>query len=286
MGMSIQKSGKYPAPRDNPLDYPGIRPSSSFILVGDMIHSIRFDDKEKGDTEAGVADSGNDEIPIDYFLKNRGVAPLSERFPVIGYGSNPVPGQLVSKFGNEAIVPVVFGNMRDTDIVYNLISNQGYAFAELLPNQKNVNSDIAITYLDKKQLKRMIETEQNYVLAFSPSTVRLDSDEVLNDSFVFAGFRNIWVPSSIGKPIAIKELPAENRQLPELTQYEALDLVIRQYNLDYKNPIELALHIRGQTDMGERLGKLKYELQHEIATDNNSIQSLASLVKHVPTNFI
>ena len=84
------------------------------------------------------------------------------------------------------------------DIVYNLISNMGYAFAELAINQTSINCGIGITFLDEIQLEKMIETEENYCLAYAPNNVILESGQSLQSGnnfglYVFAGFRKIWV---------------------------------------------------------------------------------------------
>ena len=38
--------------------------------------------------------------------------------------------------------------------------------------------------------------------------------------YVFAGFRKVWVPRSLGGPVPISELPSKGRRRPSLTQSE------------------------------------------------------------------
>ena len=143
---------KYPAPREDAFKYPGQRPSTGFVLSDRLVWPIIYNDEDKGSIGSTVngrvlLDSDNQYLTINKFLESRCAAPLEERFPVIGYGSNPVPGQLLSKFGTDAIVPVVLGKIQNSDIVYNLISNMGYVFAEMIFNENTSEGKVGITFL-------------------------------------------------------------------------------------------------------------------------------------------
>lgn len=282
---------KYVAPRDKPLKYPGNRPKTSFIVADGIVYPIVYDKQDigsKGSTYAGrvvVDDEGITES-IDKFLADRKAPSIRDRFAVIGYGSNPVPGTLVSQFGENTVVPVLFGGMNDADVFYNLISNQGYAFAEMALNQQKVKGNVGVTFLDEKQLKKMVETEQNYKLAFAPANIILDSGEELkggenSPAYIFAGFRKIWVPESYEGPIAIAELPSQGRKLKALTQKETLDLAIEQFGLRNRgiNSAQvLADYVRTQADFEEKPGKLKYDLQKIVEQDPHSLKPLAEQV--------
>ena len=268
----------YPAPQDRPLTYPGQRPPKSFVVSRGMVYPFLLHD---GSVQAGEVFVEDDRRKsIDDFLDERGVAPLVERFAVIGYGSNPVPGQLVSTFGEDTVVPVVYGGMERADVVYNLISNQGYAYAELALGGK-VRGNVGVTFLDEEQLELMVATDENYTLALAPGAVHLASGEVLERSYLFAGFRKVWVSQRYGKPVALKALPSEGRTLPELSQWEVLELVIQEFRLatlDIRTPDKLAHYVRRQQDMPEKSGKLKYDLQHEVDLRTNSRPALVDQV--------
>ena len=280
---------KYVAPIEDPLMYPGRRPPTGFVLADAMVWPIAFDNKNErsaSSTYEGLvpSDSADELVTINRFLESRKATPLEERFPVIGYGSNPVPGQLLSKFDADAVVPVVFGSLKHSDVVYNLISNMGYAYAEIAIGLESTEANVGVTFLDPQQLSKMITTEQNYNLAYSPSDVMLESGERLHGgkggaSYLFAGFRRIWVPNGCDRPIPIAELPSPGRKQQPLTQEETLALAIEEFHLvdlNIRSPRELAHRIREQRDLEEKPGKLKYELQRKIELNPRSYPSLAS----------
>ncbi|MGM5488952.1 MAG: hypothetical protein ACQESG_08485 [Nanobdellota archaeon] len=253
----------YIAPRDDPLRYPGARPDTSFVLAHGYIYSLQFQTPRI--QEALVSTQ-----MLDAFLAARGKALLGERYAVLGIGSNPVPGQLVSKFGADAVVPVIYGEIENADVVYNLISAMGYAFAELELTQPGVKGNVAITFLDPEQLRVMNRTEENYDLAFIPRDITLQSGEVLkggdgNAGLFYAGKRRIWVPNGYDNPIAIAELPSQGRTATAMTQEGVLGLVIHEFSLKERGittPSELAAHLR-ESD-------LKEHIQRNVARDPRS----------------
>ena len=266
-----------------------IRPDISFILADGLVHRIVYDSQETGDIEstyAGrVTDIEGKTSKIDDFLKSLGKTPLGKRYAVLGFGSNPVPGQLVSKFGADAVVPVIYGEISNTDVVYNLI-NEGYAFAELALKQQGVNVSVAITFLDSKQLKSMNETEEpNYHLAFIPQDVHLISGEVVSGGMedvpglFYAGARKIWVPEHCDGPIAIAEISRTGRPNIALTQVQTLDLIVKEFKLWEEG-------IMSGTELSERLIKegkgkkhpIKDYLRNCVADDSRSLKSVESQV--------
>jgi len=288
MGIKSDLLERYKAPRNEPLKYPGIRPEKSYILAN---RSIRYLDDSfskngrkiipgslEGFSDSIIDFSGRDSISIKDVLQ--------ERYAVIGYGSNLVPGQLISKFGEDAIIPVLLGEAPDIDIVYNLISNQGYAFAELLLDENGLRAPIGITLLNDEQMNKMIETEQNYKVGFAPFDVesdmglRFSSDT--NRVYMFAGFRKIWVPEGYSKPVPIAEIKTKNRKRKALSQREVLTLAIDEFNLksrDITSPKELVEEIRNEALLEESPGKLKYDLQKYIDENPKSYPALANQIE-------
>ena len=268
--LSPEPVEKYPAPREDALKYPGKRPSTGFVLSNRIVRPIVYNDEEKGSTGSTangqvILDADGNYLTINKFLESRKVALLEERFPVIGYGSNPVPGQLISKFGSETVIPVVLGIMRNSDVVYNLISNWGYAFAEMIIGETTSDGNVGVTFLDHQQLEAMIESEQNYYLAYSPSDVILESGEILlgginNALYIFAGFRKIWLPSGYDGPIAIAELYSQGRRLRSLNQIETTELVIEQFNLNsfgLSTPDETCCAFKARSSTGRKTRQIE-----------------------------
>jgi gamma-glutamylcyclotransferase (GGCT)/AIG2-like uncharacterized protein YtfP len=71
---------------DFPADpYPGAVPPTSFVHVDEHSHELTVDARA-GWTVAGV--------PLDTWLRSRGVPPAARRVPVLTYGSNRCPGKI------------------------------------------------------------------------------------------------------------------------------------------------------------------------------------------------
>ena len=176
-----------------------------------------------------------------------------------------------------------YGKIKGCDIVYNLISNMGYAFADIYKN-KSIERNIGITFLEHDQLSTMIESEENYKLAYSPFNVKLESNQIIDGGknsalYIFAGCRKIWRPKGYNEPIPIAELPADRRTQKPLTQTETLELAIKQFNLREKGiqtPKELSMRIKEQDFKGDR--KLKEYLQDAVEKDPTSFPSFKSQV--------
>ena len=222
------------SPNDSPLCYPGDRADHSFVTDGEIVMPLAYEDPLDV-RSANILKPGEIVESLDDYLKNMGVAPAGERYAVIGYGSNASPGVLQSKNlkdeNNKEIVPVINARMRGWDAVYNLMSLKGYAYAELMP-EESTGLDVVITLLDEKQIKTMNESEPNYLLSVFPGIV-LETGEAI-DAYGYAGTSKIFVPKKYGNPVALKEIPAENRQLAELSQREVLYLAIEEFGLEEK----------------------------------------------------
>ena len=281
-------TSSFPPPRQHPLLYPGARPEGSFMLSNGSVFPIAFNGKASeggqavGDCEV-LLNAGGDADSIDNFLASRKADSIRDRFPVIGYGSNPVPGQLSSKLGGDAVVPVIYGTMENCNIVYNLISDMGSAYADMVFGRMKTTASVGITFLDRAQLQLMIESERNYRLAYSPVTVTLESGRQLQSGradgvFIFAGIRKIWVPLEYKQPAAIAGLSSANGSLKLHTQPEILDLVVREFELrsagiaDHR---DLADRLRQESSMEEKPGKLKYDIQSAVESSPRSLPALA-----------
>lgn len=292
--MIPQAVSKYLSPRDDPLNYPGKRPSYSFLLAKGIVFPLVQDVASKKTKDSlpqinVVQDRTGQLKELIKFLKELDVPDLKERYAIVGYGSNPVPGQLLSKFGKETVVPVLLGKLSNTDVVYNLISNMGYAFAQILINQFQVSAQIGITFLDDEQLNKMMETEQNYKLGYCPSDITLESGYSISirdnkPVYIFAGIRKIWVPKKFAQPISVKELPSSGRKNKALFQEHILELAIEEFELSSKaisTPKQLIRRIRQESNLPEKPPKLKYYIQDSIEKNPRSLPPLSSIISLV-----
>ena len=187
----------FPAPRRDPLAYPGLRPAASYRLRGEAVLPWP------------------DDLPLD----------LSDRVAVLAYGSNLCPGQLHHKFAPHdptPAVPVRLGRLHGAAIVYNLISRRGYLFADLMPSPAE-SPVVGVTFLTPRQLAVMDATEGNYTRAVCPLRFTPALDRPL---WFYAGKRRLWVPE--GRPGPLHMAPAH---ADGVTQREALEIAIAEFGL-------------------------------------------------------
>ncbi len=275
MAAEISLVSDFPAPREAPLSYPGKRPNHSFVTDGKLVLPVDFE----GDSVHSARIYTHDGVRLlDDYLKSNGVAPIGERFPVMGYGSNACPGQLRSKFGDDKIIPVIQANITGWDAVYNFMSKFGYAFAELMP-QSPTGLDVTITLLDEKQIPVMNSTEPNYHLSVFPK-LTLQSGETI-DALGYAGNSAIFVSSTHKSPVALKEIPAYNRQVPELFQRELLALAISELGLDKKYGLSTAEELSRLVRNDGSGDVIKY-IKASVADGRSLSKSTAELVEQEP----
>lgn len=238
------------APRSNPLIHPGKRPPSSYIvgvdntifLMKDIVNGIK----------QAYLETSEGQLSVNDFLENHHVARLEERIPLIAYGTNPCPGQLVYKFRpiDNQIVPVIKGCIKGWDIVYKFISNPGYAYAHLIPS-KDVTVEAWITLLDQEQYERMNWTEgvlkksPDYQVGIFPDLLMEGSIQL--QALVYIGNSRPFVSPQCGNhkntPVAIAEIPAEGRKMPALCQEDMLNhgldvLKLHDFLRSYKDDLQ------------------------------------------------
>lgn len=256
----------FPAPRDAPLTYPGPRPAESFLLARSTVFAT-------------------DPASLDGLLGHHGGAPFGARTAVIGYGSNPVPGQLVHKLGAEAVVPVLRGWIEGADVVYNLISAQGYAYAELYP-EDGVRAAVGVTFLDDAQLETMVASEPSYEIVRSPLTVTLAEDgwpcgrrlRGTDGLLLFAGHRRQWVPRGVSGPVPVADIAANGRRRPGCSQAEILALAIEDLGLqplDIRTAEELVRRVRSEPGV-------RREVIHRAAEEERSLPPWIDGVSTLP----
>jgi hypothetical protein len=257
----------YPGPRPDPAD--GF--THGYLKAGTDVLPLMVDGGEM------FVQTATARVPIETLLTALGATPRSQRFGVVGFGSNLCPYQLQNKHGPDSVVVVLYGHIEHTDVVYNLISNSGYAYADLL-FERGPQVSAGVTLLCETQLGQMIRSEQNYQLARLPRRFHFawgDTVEAHNPALTFfAGYRPIWVPSDLGGPAAIAEIPARGRVLTPWTQRQTLDVaaeefanVLRRLGFGALDGLELSAQVtcKQQLDLADdHPHKIKGQIQKEI----------------------
>jgi len=133
-----------------PATYPGKRPRFSFLFTTQAMYRFSFE-------------------TLDALLATRNLAPTSERYAVLAYGSNACPGQLSNKYRDYGLtdVPVIYGRLHGAQAVYARRTTANGYLPATLARQKGSTFNW-LTLLTKHQLRAMDASEGRpkfYILA-------------------------------------------------------------------------------------------------------------------------
>ena len=220
--------------------YPFPRPGYSFLYVdGDALPLLALDEALE---EAEIEVDGCC-VPAGAILRQRGIAspaPISRRTPVLAYGANAAPERLRRKFEpiGRASFPVLQAKLYEFDVVHAAhISSYG-AIPATIEHSPGTVCDIAVTYLDERDLARMHETEfrrHTYLFGLL-SNIRLEPDLLPAKDAVSSyvgGFGHI---APEGEALALAAIRAEGRRFRACSQSEALRTI--QSMLGVSGPLD------------------------------------------------
>jgi len=245
--MPVTPAAEYPAPRLEPLCYPGIRPEHAFTTSEGDVWPVNVVETEEG-VRFGVA-TPEGVFDLNDALRFYGVAPMEDRFPVVGFGSNACPGQLCEKFsaeqnswgditeeGDHHIVPTLRGSMRDVAAAYSSkLGIHGYMFAELI-EAEGAETDVFVNFLSAGQLARMIRSESAYELC-NIGEVTIDGLSQPITAFGFAGKNPVLLDAS-GRPILLESVHTRGTDMDSMNEVEILESMAAEFgpSLDEQYP--------------------------------------------------
>lgn len=245
--IPVTDVANYLPPRLEPLCYPGQRPEHAFVTVEGSVLPVNVVDTEGGvqfgvNTPEGVFD-------LDDMLRYYGVDAMTERVPVVGFGSNACPGQLCEKFseaqnkwdditvpGDHHIVPTLRGTLEDVAAVYSSkLGIHGYVFAELV-EATGAETEVFANFLSPGQLERMIRSEGAYELC-DLGEVTIGGLEKAITAYGFAGKNEVLLDAS-GKPILLDSVHAKGVDFNSMSEVEVLTMLADEFGaqLDAKYP--------------------------------------------------
>ena len=209
--------------------YPFPRPGYSFLYVDGEAWRLRSLGESLEDAEVEI---DGQTVQAGSVLRQRGLAapaPLSQRTPVLAYGANAAPERLQRKFApvGPAVFPVLQARLHGFDVVHAAhISSYGAVPATIAPSPGTV-CDIAITWLDDRELTRMHETEfRRHTYLFGPlRNIRLEPDLLppMDTVSTYVGGYGHIAPE--GAPLALAAIQAEGRRFRTCSQTEALQAI-------------------------------------------------------------
>lgn len=284
------------APREEPLVHPGKRPPFSYLLDYDgSIYPISF---SSNNLSSAFITIGSKHISVNDYLRNHHVATLSERIPVLAYGTNPCPGQLAFKFRDlpNLVVPVLKGHILGWDTVYKFLFKAGYAYAQLIPSEGTVVEGW-LTLLDRTQYTSMNESEgifafkQHYrVGIFSDFYIDASGSTAGNCLSYLANTKVFLSPELLGRrniPVAIAEIPATRRKYPALTQNEILEHCTKVFELSKHIPNMKNLMSSFSGSLGIKLAKYlnkNYKLKNSSKPFDRSYRKVVETIYTLAEN--
>ncbi|MFC7395198.1 hypothetical protein [Scopulibacillus cellulosilyticus] len=167
------------SPYDHPDIYPGPRPVSSFIFYKGKAHKIEEEHgkavedctihiSQRDDLLGTLAFSSTVKMTVKEFLKKEQAAPITERIPLLGYGSNVCLAQLAYKFGltpDMSDLTICYrATIKDSDIVYGSFLAPYGALPAIIAPVTGAETEIWLTLVDQEQFDHMNSTEGGYGL--------------------------------------------------------------------------------------------------------------------------
>lgn len=157
------------------------------------------------------------------------------RTPVLAHGSNRSPEQLARKYGSDATIPVSRGWLAGYDVVYSAHISQYGSIASTLQYAPGAAALVSVTWLDRRQLARMHETEgpTNYQfgeLAGIALTLEVGPAPVLEGAAVYLSTNGCLARGR--EPVGLAAVTARDRPHAALWQEAALGHVRSRHRAD------------------------------------------------------
>eukprot|EP01025_Chloroclados_australasicus_P039045 TRINITY_DN4032_c0_g1_i1.p2 TRINITY_DN4032_c0_g1~~TRINITY_DN4032_c0_g1_i1.p2 ORF type:complete len:367 (-),score=19.22 TRINITY_DN4032_c0_g1_i1:243-1343(-) len=242
--------------RARALGYPYPRPQTSFIFTQDQ--TLEFPNKLwqgiEQLKELPVQNSNSSTTTLMKYLNSHNMDTdrllMDDMYwtPVLAIGSNASPSQLLRKYPKDlfpegVVIPVVQSVLMNFDVCYSpMITSYGSCSATL-EHSPGTLVEVFVTYLTPKLLQRMHETEGAYnLMEIDDVDLQLGTsiDDIQHEDLIQNGFGRhleiifqynhqngtLHMPyrSSNGTQskscVALKAIPAINRQFPQLSQVQ------------------------------------------------------------------
>jgi len=189
-----------PSPLVDPLSYPGATLRHSFLWLDDWVYRIR-PETGAGGLGWGVDIDGGSLAPrgpvgrLDDALRSTGAPPMTERWPVLAFGSNAAPAQLSTKFGSlspaRRTIPVLRGSVAGLALGHSPhVSIPGYLPYVIVDGGPDVVLDAFVLWLDPDQRAALDRTEPNYRLVQVPGArypLRVESMDRIESYSAYQG---------------------------------------------------------------------------------------------------
>jgi hypothetical protein len=175
-----------PSPLADPARYPGERPAVDYLLIGTEIRPLRIG---ADGWQIAVSAKGGRAGRLHDLLGG----PLHTRQPVVAFGSNAAPAQLVAKFGSvDTGIPVTRARLQGFVIGHSPhVSTAGY-LPWVLVDAPGAVVDCAVLWLDRRQRARLDVTEPNYDLVTADPVRYPLQVPAVDASIAYSAYRGKW----------------------------------------------------------------------------------------------
>jgi hypothetical protein len=218
-----------PSPLVDPLSYPGAALRHSFLWLDSWVYLVEPD---RGPGRSGwrveidggpLAHGGAGERLEDALLV-AGATPMADRHPVLAFGSNASPAQLLTKFAalNPArrVVPVLRGAVAGLALGHSPhVSIPGYVPYVIVDGCAGAVLDAFVLWLDPEQRAVLDRTEPNYRLVRMPAArypLRVDALHTIGE---YSAYKGKW---------GALRWPGETAPAPGVTQQEVFGRLGRE----------------------------------------------------------
>lgn len=233
--VALDTVKNFKAPRQEPLHYPGLRPESGFTLgVNGSVLPVEISKDPKTGELNFYINTENGVWNLNDALKEAGATPIEDRIPVVTFGSNANPGQLVDKFAQHVesgelkaedsyFIPTTEATIEDLAPVY--VPKVGiwkYSFSTLFPLE-GATTSVHVNWLTREQLEIMHTTEKAYEFCeFGEATITGGDLNVPAYMYVAKGASSAYLDAE-GKPVVMEGANVEGVDIRVISQQEIQD---------------------------------------------------------------
>lgn len=230
-----RRASDFPGAQQVPLEYPGRRPSGSYIYLDGLVLPLVAASRGR----ALLVGDEREMLTIEDFLQAERSPLLPERYAVLAVGSNACPGRLEEKFAgrNGDPIVVVKGWIDGVDSIYTSWLADYAALPATIADSPGTSVELWATLLTAGQFELMNRSErlgEDYRLVAVAAPLRLGSYEI-NGLYAYFDMRALVLR---GEQIRVAAFEARGARRRALDQRAVLAAVLDNLQIHPQEPIE------------------------------------------------
>lgn len=233
--VALDSVENFKAPREEPLRYPGLRPETGFTLgANGVVLPVELAMDPATNTPNFYVNTESGVWNLNDALVEAGATPMEDRIPVVTFGSNANPGQLMHKFAEHVktgdlkaedayFIPTTEATIEGLAPVY--VPKVGiwkYSFSTLYPLE-GATTNVHVNWLTKQQLEIIHTTEKAYEFCeYGKATIGDNVLQVPAYMYVAKGASSAYLDAE-GKPVVMEGADVEGVDIRVIPQREIQD---------------------------------------------------------------